>query len=91
MFEEKVFELSPPLEHSKQEVHELVFNREMTAGDMKGINFEKISMDDFINITSRMTGYPPNFISKVPMRVMKDVVTYLGEAFLGDGQETGQE
>lgn len=50
--------LKTPIMHGGDEITELVFGREMVAGDLRGISVRDLTHDNVLEIASRITGIP---------------------------------
>lgn len=69
--------LEKPVKHGESEISELVINREMVAGDLRGIRVENMTFDDMYLVASRLTGVPLNVIMQMRMvdtRKMTDAI-----------------
>jgi len=59
--------LEKPVKHGESEISELVINREMVAGDLRGIRVENMTFDDMYLVASRLTGVPLSVILQMRM------------------------
>lgn len=74
-FEPVTITLTTPLRHGDEEITELVFRREMCAGDMRGLSVGLPSYDDCRTVASRITGIPEPVLVKMSWYDFSQVVS----------------
>lgn len=80
--------LRKPLKHGQKEITELVFGRELVAGDMRGIPVADMCFDHILTAASRIIGLPPSVLAQMNGKDFS-AVSRIVMGFLGDGPETG--
>jgi hypothetical protein len=89
-FEPYTIELSKPVKNGREEVTELVFNREPVVEDMRKAALAPSQVDQIVTVASRITTLPPSVIGQLAIRDFAKVRDYL-KPFFDDGLETGSE
>lgn len=88
-FEPKIIKLETPLQHGHEEITQLVFGREMCAGDLRdGIKIDRPSYDDCRIVASRICGVPAPVLKDMPWRDFSKVVDVVMD-FFNDSPLTG--
>ncbi|MDL2226546.1 phage tail assembly protein [Deltaproteobacteria bacterium OttesenSCG-928-M10] len=81
--------LKKPVQHGSAEISQLVFEREIQAGDLFDINLSSgLTGRDFANIIARLTGQPLPVISRLGFSDFSAAMEFVN-SFLSDGQPTG--
>lgn len=62
-----VISLNKPLKHGDKEIEQLVIEREMVAGDLRGVTINALKFDDIFLVASRLTGVPTSVITQMSM------------------------
>lgn len=62
-----VIKLNKPLKHGDKEIEQLVIEREMVAGDLRGVIINALKFDDIFLVASRLTGVPASVITQMSM------------------------
>lgn len=88
-FEPITIPLQRPLMFGDVEVKQIVFEREMEAGDLQGISVTRMNHDDIYTVAGRMTGIPSAILKKMKMPDYKKVAAVVS-GFLDDSPETGE-
>jgi len=81
--------LARPLMHGAEEIRELLFGREMVAGDLRGISVKDVTHDDILEVTCRITGVPTPILKQMKMPDYLQVAELVG-GFFGDSPPTGE-
>lgn len=82
--------LEKPIQLGDLTIEKLVYNKELTVGDMEDFPIQNQKMSDFIRPISRVTGQTTKAIRAMSFKDMQksiEVVT----SFLGLSQEDGEE
>ncbi|NCB23738.1 MAG: phage tail assembly protein [Deltaproteobacteria bacterium] len=74
-------QLEYPVKEGESEVNELVIQREMVAGDLRGIKVENMLFDDMFLVASRLTGVPLNVIMQMRMVDTRKLTDAIGVFF----------
>lgn len=74
-------QLEKPVKHGDTEITELVINREMVAGDLRGIKVENMMFDDMFLVSSRLTGVPVSVILQMRMQDTRKLTDAVGIFF----------
>lgn len=74
-------QLEKPVKHGDIEITELVINREMVAGDLRGIKVENMMFDDMFLVASRLTGVPVSVILQMRMQDTRKLTDAVGIFF----------
>lgn len=88
-FEPVKISLKSPLKHGEEEIRELVFGREMVAGDLRGISVGDMTHDNVCEIASHITGVPTPILRRLKMPDYLEVAEVVG-GFFGDSPSTGE-
>jgi hypothetical protein len=88
MFEAIRITLKSPVMHGSEEIRELVFGREMVAGDLRGVSVGNLMHEDICEVASRITGVPTPVIRQLKMPDYLQVAATVG-SFFGDSLPTG--
>lgn len=88
MFEPVKIPLGSPLMHGEEEIKELVFGREMVAGDLRGISVKDMTHDDILEVAARISGVPTPALNRLKMKDYQKVAEVVG-SFFGDSPPTG--
>lgn len=59
--------LKSPLKHGEEEIKELLFGREMVAGDLRGVSVQDVTHDNICEVASRITGVPTPILRQLKM------------------------
>jgi hypothetical protein len=82
-FEPIKIRLASPIMHGEKEISELVFGREMVAGDLRGISVKDMTHDNILEVTSHITGVPTPILQKLKIPDYLEVADVVGD-FFGD-------
>ncbi|MHC1701803.1 MAG: phage tail assembly protein [Humidesulfovibrio sp.] len=83
--------LTKPVKHGDSEVTELVFNRRVVSGDLRGVFLRKEMLwDELMVIAGRVAGYPPSVMDKLDFEDAAEISRVV-MSFLMSGQEIGSE
>lgn len=74
--------------HGQEEIRELVFGREMVAGDLRGVSVGDITHDNICEIASRITGVPTPVLKTLKISDYMEVAGVVG-GFFGDSPPIG--
>lgn len=66
-FEPIKIALSAPVKHGEKEITEIVFGREMVAGDLRGVSARDLTHDDICDIAGRISGIPAPVLRQLKM------------------------
>lgn len=88
MFEPQRIPLGSPLKHGEEEIKELLFGREMVAGDLRGISVKDMTHDNILEVASRITGVPTPILKQMKMPDYLQVAEVVG-GFFGDSPSIG--
>lgn len=81
--------LNKPVKHGEAEVTELVFNRRVVAGDMRGVYIRKAMLwDELLLVAGRVAGVPPSVMNQLEFTDASEIAM-VTMTFLMVGQETG--
>jgi hypothetical protein len=69
--------LETPVMWGKEEIRDINM-RSATAGDFRGIDPAKATMDDMIKIVSRLSGHPESVIEKISIPDFKKLAAVVG-------------
>lgn len=79
-----IVNLESPLLHGDEEITELVFGREMNAGDLQGdIKVGLPTYDEIRMVASKICGVPTPILKKMPWRDFSKVVGVVMDFFNG--------
>lgn len=87
-FEPIKISLKSPVMHGEQEIKELVFGREMVAGDLRGISIRDLTHDNVCDVASRITGVPTPILRQLKMPDYLEVAEVVS-GFFGDSPSIG--
>ena len=80
--------LKSPVMHGEEEIKELVFAREMVAGDLRGVSLTNMTHDGIWEVASRLTGVPASVIRQLKIQDYMDVAEVVA-VFFGVSLPTG--
>lgn len=89
-FEPIKIRLKSPLKHGTEEIAELVFGREMVAGDLRGISIRDLTHDNVCDVASRITGVPAPILRQLKMPDYLEVAEVVS-GFFGYTLPTGEK
>ena len=80
--------LKNPLKHGEEDIRELLFGREMVAGDLRGISVRDMTHDNICEVAARITGVPAPILRQLTMPDYLEVAGVVGD-FFGGSPVTG--
>ena len=88
MFEPKIITLRKPLPHGEALITELKFEREMVAGDLRGIEITRLTHDNLYEVAGRLCAVPAPVLAQLAMPDYLEVSAYVSR-FFDDSPATG--
>ena len=76
-----IYDLKKPVMHGETEVKQVCIEREMVAGDLRGISVNAMKFDDQMLVAARLTGLPVSVINQLSIPDMLAIQGFLDSFF----------